>query len=253
MRGRSQQENLSRVPRCPRPALPSAVSDETAVIDWLLCARGLSLVGLDPLPSESDLRSLLRAPRHAVRVALGHLATAGLVHRRRSVGTSVPGAREKLLGALWSADQGPARSYRMLATERVSGNRVAAALFDEQDDDFVRIRRLTVSAAGTPLSLSSIYLSAAAHQEIGDAAWRLPSTEAAELIAGGSISARYTVNAIPADPDTAALLAVPPGSPCLHLERAFSVGDRTVLVVFARLPGIRVGIRTKLNPETMAS
>jgi DNA-binding GntR family transcriptional regulator len=245
-----------------RPALLAAVSDEPAVVDWLLCARALNLVNLDPLPSESDLRSLLRAPRHAVRVALSNLAAAGLIHRRRAVGTSVPGSGEKELGALWSSDNGPTRSYRMIATERLRGNQVAQQLFQDRassgdaavpGDELIRIQRLTLNAENTPLSLSSIYLSVAAYERIGDAAWQLPSTEAAEIIAGRAITGRYTINAIPAEAESSALLGIPAGSPCLHLERAFSDGARTVLVVFARLPGIRVGIRTNLTPDTWPS
>jgi DNA-binding GntR family transcriptional regulator len=247
-----------------QPALPSAVGDEPAVVDWLLCARALNLVDLDPLPSESDLRALLRAPRHTVRVALGNLAAAGLIRRRRSVGTSVPGSEEKLLAARWSADKGPARSYRMIATERVRGNQVARTLFGDavssgdaapsgSGEELVRIQRLTVNADNTPLSLSTIYLPVDAYERIGDAAWQLPSTAAAELIAGRAVTGRYTINAVAADAQSSALLGVQAGSPCLHLERAFTDGTRTVLVVFARLPGIRVGIRTNLHPDTMAS
>ena len=74
VKGRSGQTGTDAPSRVP---LRSAVSDERAVVDWLLCGRGLHMLNLDPLPSEEDLRALLRAPRKAVRTALGNLASAG--------------------------------------------------------------------------------------------------------------------------------------------------------------------------------
>jgi DNA-binding GntR family transcriptional regulator len=217
----------------------SAVSDERAVVDWLLCGRGLHILNLDPLPSEEDLRALLRAPRKAVRTALGNLASAGLIRRRRSLGTSVPGSHEKKLGVTWPGS----RSYELIAVRQV-----AQQLLKINDDELVRIDRLTRDDDGMPLSLCSIYLPEAAHRQLGDAAWQLSSTEVAKKLAGGEVAGRYGINALPIDHESAALLDVPEGSPCLHVERVFTNGTKPVLVVFARTPGVRVAARMNVMP-----
>ena len=72
-------------------------------------------------------------------------------------------------------------------------------------------------------------------------------------LAGVSVFLNSTSKGTVTKADGTFMLGIPAGSPCLHLERAFSDGARTVLVVFARLPGIRVGIRTNLTPDTWPS
>jgi DNA-binding GntR family transcriptional regulator len=226
VKGRSGQTGTDAPSRVP---LRSAVSDERAVVDWLLCGRGLHMLNLDPLPSEEDLRALLRAPRKAVRTALGNLASAGLIRRRRSLGTSVPGSHEKKLGVTWPGSG----SYELIAVRLVHSNQVARELLGVSDDE---------------LSLCSIYLPEAAHRQLGDAAWQLSSTEVARKLAAGKVAGRYGINALPIDHESAALLDVPEGSPCLHVERVFTDGTKPVLVVFARTPGVRVAARMNVMP-----
>lgn len=225
--------------------LPPAAGDERSVVDWLLCGRGLRLLSLDPLPSETNLRAMLKAPRQVIRAALGNLASAGLIRRRRSLGTSVPGSHEKKLGTTWPG----VGSYELIAIGPVRANHVARELLQVSDEELVRIDRLTRNSDGTPLSLCSIYLSEAAYRQLGDDAWQLSSTEVARRLAGGAIVGRYGVNALPVDAESAKLLAAPEGSPCLHVERVFTDGIRPVLVVFARTPGVRVAARMHVMPQ----
>ena len=241
VKGHSAQTGTDAPSRVP---LRSAVSDERAVVDWLLCGRGLHMLNLDPLPSEEDLRALLRAPRKAVRTALANLASAGLIRRRRSLGTSVPGSHEKKLGVTWPGSG----SYELIAVRLVHSNQVARELLKVSDDELVRIDRLTRDDDGMPLSLCSIYLPEAVHRQLGDAAWQLSSTEVAKKLAGGEVAGRYAINALPIDRESAALLDVPEGSPCLHVERVFTNGTKPVLVVFARTPGVRVAARMNVMP-----
>jgi DNA-binding GntR family transcriptional regulator len=150
------------------------------------------MLNLDPLPSEEDLRALLRAPHKAVRTALGNLASAGLIRRRRSLGTSVPGSHEKKLGVTWPGSG----SYELIAVRLVHSNQVARELLGVSDDELVRIDRLTRDDDGMPLSLCSIYLPEAAHRQLGDAAWQLSSTEVAKKLAAGEVAGRYGINAL---------------------------------------------------------
>jgi GntR family transcriptional regulator len=204
------------------------------------------------LPGEASLAREFGASRNAIRDALGILRAEGLVLRVQGVGTMVaarkyPHGLDRLLGLAETL-----REHGEVVNEiRAAGlveppPAVAARLRAQGSVVYIeRLRRLN----GLPLSLDLTYLV----PDIGDALlgedlehndiFGLIESRAGQDLGGASL----TVEAISADPRSAAVLEAPPGAPLLMVERLAHLADgRPVDLEYIRIRGDRLVLRGDL-------
>jgi len=206
------------------------------------------------LPGEADLAHQFGASRNAVRDALDILRSEGLVARVQGVGTVVTGQAyphglDRLAGLAETLREhgdvvNEVRTAALVAPPPAVAARLRLAagpvVFIE------RLRRLN----GQPLSLDLTYLvpdigepllaEDLAHNDV----FALIERHAGQGLGGASLA----VEALSADPDTAAVLAVPPGSALLMAERLARLADgRPVDLEYIRIRGDRLVLRAELN------
>ncbi|MCA3255791.1 MAG: GntR family transcriptional regulator [Alphaproteobacteria bacterium] len=183
-----------------------------------------------PLPAEPKLATDFGVSRVTVRRALSLLERDGLVDRRRGAGTYVKGrspTRTRISSAVDGlVTLGLETTARTLVFETARPLPFAARALGLADDAAcLHIERLR-SHAGRPFSLTSLWLPSSlarivARDRLGDR----PVIEILEEAGHSSASAEQTLSAIAADPRTAELLAVSPGSPLLRMQRIVRDGD----------------------------
>jgi GntR family transcriptional regulator len=115
----------------------------------------------DRFPTDNDLVDEYGVSRQTVREAVRRLSDAGLLERRRGLGTRVRGF-EQVGGSLQSLfeqveSQGAAQESVVLERERVTDTKVAARLALEPDAHLVYVERLRL-ADGEPLALDRAWL-----------------------------------------------------------------------------------------------
>ncbi|HEX6519374.1 MAG TPA: GntR family transcriptional regulator [Streptosporangiaceae bacterium] len=206
------------------------------------------------LPGEADLAREFGASRNAIRDALDILRAEGLVVRVQGAGTRVAGRKyphglDQLLGLAETL-----REHGDIVNEiRVAGvvmpPPAVAARLQVKADGVVYIERLR-RLNGLPLSLDLTYLV----PDIGHPVLTedLEHNDIFALIergAGLSLGrASLTVEAISADPHSAAVLEAPPGAAVLMVERLTHLADgRPVDLEYIRIRGDRLVLRGELS------
>jgi GntR family transcriptional regulator len=191
------------------------------------------------LPSEADLSARYRASRVTIRRALEALRTEGLVSSRQGFGWFVPAdpLRQSLarLGTIEAqlAESGIRSERRILGFAFVPPSPRVRDLLDA--DTVLEVRRLNL-ADGEPFARVTVW----APEPLGARLSRAeveasPLYELIDVPLGG---ATQSIAAAAADPDDAALLGIPAGSPVLVCERVTrSVDGRPVLVSEHVFPG----------------
>lgn len=223
---------------------PGAATGPSSALDWLLCGNRQGLIGLEPLPVESELRGILCTSRETVRRMLRQLALHGLAKRLRSVGTSVPGSSAQALGysAYPSGDR-----YRLIEIEYVRGNQVSMELFGPSGRDLTQVSRLTFRGSGSPSTYSTFYFPRDAYdRRLATADWNGPSVRLVSQMSDEPMQIHYDMTAVALDERVADLLEVVPGSPALHIQRLFSTSSGNVGISFSRQPGIRMTYSTSM-------
>jgi DNA-binding GntR family transcriptional regulator len=237
--------SLDEAPRDPADECRgAAAANPPAALDWLLCGNRQGLIGLEPLPVESELRGILSTPREALRRMLQQLAVYGLAKRLRSVGTSVPGTAAAALGnsAYPSGDR-----YRVIEIEYVRGNKVSTEVFGPSGQHLMRVDRLTFRGTGSPSTFSSFYFPRDAFdQRLANADWNAPSVRLISQLSHEPMQIHYDMTAVAIDERIAGLLDVVPGSPALHIQRLFSTSAGNLAVSFSRQPGVRMTYSTSM-------
>lgn len=209
----------------------------------------------DGLPGEPELADEFTVSRNIVREALAALKAEGLIHRGPRTGTHV--AQHKLdhdLDALLGLQEtlngyGEVRNEVRVATVVAAPPSVARRLLLDTGAKVVFIERLRY-LGDVPLSLDQTYLA----PDIGAAVLTHP-LEAndvfplLEQISGQRLgAASLALEAIPADPHSAAILQIPGGAALLMLERLTSLEDgKPVDLEYIRMRGDRVTMRGKLT------
>lgn len=195
------------------------------------------------LPSEADLAARYAVSRNTVREALGLMRSEGLVDRRPRTGTTVVGQK-----ATAGTDRLLALSEYVKTTDGDITNEVLAAR-QEKANPLVLSKLAIGNAAevvlierrrlvdGRPLSIDTTFIPA----EFGTPLLTsdLADTDLFHLIErqlGVALASAITsIEALPADPDAAALLTVSVGTPMLASSRlVLSAGDRPVAMEFVR-------------------
>lgn len=207
------------------------------------------------LPDERVLGRRLDASRNAVREALGLLREEGLIVRRRGVGTTVvtpkyghgldrlAGLAETLTG--YGEVTNEVRAARVVPRPPEA---IAQRLGLAPGDEAVHLERLR-RLGGHPLSLDTTWLTA----DIGrpllerDLARRDVFGLIEEVTGAMLGAAEVTVHAVNADPDTAALLEIPPGAAVFAIDRLTRLADgRPVDAESLRVRADRLALHARL-------
>ncbi|MGB5795405.1 MAG: GntR family transcriptional regulator [Mycolicibacter algericus] len=211
------------------------------------------------LPGETELADEFVVSRNIVREALSSLKAEGLINRGPRTGTHVAQHKydhglDALLGLQETFDgQGEVRNEVRVASALTAPPSVARRLRLEAGAQVVFIERLRYLGR-VPLSLDQTYLT----PDVGAAVLAHPLEGSdvfplIEQISGQRLgAATLALEAIPADPHSAAILQIPDGAAVLMLERLTSLDDgRPVDLEYIRMRGDRVTMRgnlTRSNP-----
>lgn len=207
------------------------------------------------LPAEPQLVKDFGASRNTVREALDLLRAEGLIERLPGVGTVVVSEKyshglERLLGLAETLREHGAVTNEVRTTGLITPPReITARLALPAGEPVVyleRLRRLN----GVPLSLDLTYLV----RDLGEAllAEDLVNNDIfvlLERVSGQRLGlAELTVEAVNADPHSAAVLEAPRGAALLMAERLTQLADgRPVDLEFIRFRGDRITMRGTLR------
>ena len=207
------------------------------------------------LPAEASLAQGFGASRNAIRAALSILRAEGLVTRVQGTGTVVvarkyPHGLGQLLGLAETLREHGEVVNEVRAAGLVEPPPAVAARLELPANKSVvyleRLRRLN----GLPLSLDLTYLvpdigepllgADLEHNDI----FALVERQAGQPLGGASL----TVEAVNADPHSAAVLEAPPGAAMLLVERLAHLADgRPVDLEYIRIRGDRLVLRGDLR------
>jgi GntR family transcriptional regulator len=194
------------------------------------------------IPSEVELAARFRVSQGTVRKAVDELATENVLVRRQGKGTFVATHAEsatqfRFLRLLPDDGSPPALQRRLLDCRRMRAPaEVARLLALAPGEVAVQVRRLLLAPQGVelqPVVLDDLWLPGMLFKGLTMErlqAWRGPMYRLFEAeFAVHMIRAEEKLRAVAAQPDDAVLLAVPPGTPLLSVERlAYTYGDRPV-------------------------
>lgn len=198
------------------------------------------------LPNEDALGREFGVSRNTVRDALAALVAEGLVNRVQGIGTVVTGERRyphalsRLSGLAEELREHGTVVNEVRSAGLVTAPPLIATRLGQAEVVYIeRLRRLN----GVPLSLDLTYLA----REVGEAVladdltgtdvFTLIERHAGQPLSGGTL----TVEAVNADPHTAALLGVAPGAALLAAERLTCLADGTPIdYEYLRIRGDRL-------------
>jgi GntR family transcriptional regulator len=208
----------------------------------------------DGLPADHQLAAEFFVSRNTIREALAVLKSEGLIERGPKVGTHVAQRKydhglDALLGLKETfKGHGEVRNEVRAAMQVGAPPSVARRLRLEPGERVVFVERLRY-LGDLPLSLDLTYLA----PDIGAEVLRhsLATNDIFALIeqVSGQVlgSATLAVEAISADPHSAATLQVPDGAAVLMLERLTHLDDgRPVDLEYIRMRGDRITLRANL-------
>lgn len=206
------------------------------------------------LPGEAELAAEFSVSRNTIREALAALKTEGLIDRGPRVGTHVVQRKydhglDALIGLKETfKDYGEVRNEVRAVMSVPAPVAVARRLQLDPGVPVVFIERLRYLGE-LPLSLDLTYLA----PDIGEAVLQHPLETndvfaLIEQVTGQRLgSAAIALEAVSADPHSAATLQLPSGAPILMLERLTTLDDgRPVDLEYIRLRGDRITMRGNL-------
>ena len=209
----------------------------------------------ETLPCEEDLTVEFSATRNTVREALALLRDDGLIARQPGVGTVVVGHKyphglNRLAGLAEVLREHGEVTNDVRTADLVPAPAVVAQRLGVPERSEVvyleRLRRLD----GVPLSLDLTYLlpeigkPLLEHDLAGRDVFALIEETSGQRLGYADID----VEALNADPETAAVLEVPPGAALLRWERLTHFADgRPVDLEYIRLRGDRLTMRARLD------
>jgi GntR family transcriptional regulator len=206
------------------------------------------------LPGEQSLAAEFFVSRNTIREALAVLKSEGLIDRGPKVGTHVAVRKfDHGLDALVGLKEtfkhyGEVRNEVRAVMYLSAPPAVARRLRLQPGDQVVFIERLR-HLGELPLSLDLTYLA----PDVGAEVMRRPLEDndlfaLIEEVSGQRLgSATLALEAVSADPHSAATLQVPDGTPLLMLERLTSLDDgRPVDLEYIRMRGDRITMRGSL-------
>ncbi|MDT5178146.1 MAG: GntR family transcriptional regulator [Mycobacterium sp.] len=208
----------------------------------------------DGLPAEAELAAEFFVSRNTVREALAVLKDEGLIDRGPRTGTHVAIRKyDHGLDALVGLKEtfkgyGDIRNEVRAAMTVSAPPSVASRLQLDPGEPVVFIERLRY-LGDLPLSLDMTYLAPDVGNEVIEHSLETNDVFALiELVTGRRLgNAGLSVEAVPADAHSAAILQVPDGAPVLLLERLTHLDDgRPVDLEYIRMRGDRITLRGNL-------
>ncbi|GAB7066210.1 GntR family transcriptional regulator [Mycobacterium hodleri] len=208
----------------------------------------------DGLPTEGDLATDFFVSRNTVREALATLKDEGIIDRGPRTGThvairkydhgldSLVGLKETFKG--YGDIRNEVRAAMTVAAPPAVANRLKLS----PGEPAVFVERLRY-LGDLPLSLDMTYLAPDVGREVLEHSLEVNDVFALiEQVTGQRLGeANLAVEAVPADPHSAALLQVPDGTPVLLLERLTHLDDgRPVDLEYIRMRGDRITLRGNL-------
>ncbi|BBY84058.1 GntR family transcriptional regulator [Mycolicibacterium pulveris] len=206
------------------------------------------------LPGEQDLAAEFFVSRNTIREALATLKNEGLIERGPKVGTHVAVRKydhglDRLVGLQETfKDYGEVHNQVRTVAHLAAPPAVARRLRLQPGESVVFVERLRY-VSDLPLSLDQTYLA----PDIGAEVLRHPLEHndvfsLIEQVSGQRLgSATLALEAVSADPHSAATLQVPTGAALLMLERLTSLDDgRPVDLEYIRMRGDRITMRGSL-------
>ncbi|MFN8228727.1 MAG: GntR family transcriptional regulator [Mycobacterium sp.] len=209
----------------------------------------------DGLPAEAELAAEFAVSRNAIREALSTLKDEGLIGRATKVGTHVAVRKydhglDALVGLKDTfKDYGEVRNQVRAAITVAAPPSVASRLNLAPGDPVVFVERLRY-LGDLPLSLDMTYLSSDIGARVLEHS--LESNDVFSLIEHVTAqrlgAAALAVEAVSADPHTAAILQVPHSAAVLLLERLTHLDDgRPVDLEYIRMRGDRITLRGNIS------
>jgi GntR family transcriptional regulator len=212
----------------------------------------------DGLPAEQDLAAEFFVSRNTIREALGVLKAEGLIDRGPKVGTHVAVRKydhglDALVGLKETfKDYGEVRNEVRAVQHLAAPPAVARRLRLSPGDRVVFVERLRY-LGDLPLSLDLTYLVPDIGAEVVKHPLETNDVFALiEHVSGRRLgSATLALEAVSADPHSAATLQVPDGAALLMSERLTSLDDgRPVDLEYIRMRGDRITMRGNLIRST---
>lgn len=199
------------------------------------------------LPRDMDLAASFGCGRTTVQRAMTDLSDAGIVERRRKVGTRVaeaPVARAVLdIPVIRKEIEGRGARYRHKLLHQgleLPPPRIAAAMAAPDGAEMLHVQALHL-ADGRPHSWEDRWISVATVPEIVNV--DLSDESANEWLVRNRPYDRcdHVIEAVAADPEVAAMLDVAAGTALLSLDRTTWIGDAAVTCVrLISAPGYRL-------------
>jgi GntR family transcriptional regulator len=195
----------------------------------------------EPIPSEAQLAGRFGVAQGTVRKAIDALAAENLVVRRQGKGTFVATHTEerashfRFLRIRSNDGGGDDPVSRLVDLRRMKASAEIARLLELKPGDAVFVLRRVLDYGATPVILDEITLPAALFRGLTRAkcdAYKGSMYGFFETQFGvRTLRAQEKLRAVAADPASAALLDVAPGTPLLAVDRVtFTFGDRPVEV-----------------------
>jgi len=207
------------------------------------------------IPAEHELMAQYGCSRMTVNKALGPLADAGLIVRRRRAGTVV--ARPKIHSAVLDipdiaaevAARGEAYGYELLSRAERAPDEAEAEALDLAPGDKVLALRCLHRAAGRPFALEERLVNLAAAPEARE-------VDFAAVPPGGWLlghvpwtEAEHRIGAAAASRAVARALATPTGAACLVLDRRTWRGADRITDVRLTFPGEAYDLVARFTPS----
>jgi GntR family transcriptional regulator, histidine utilization repressor len=207
------------------------------------------------IPFEHELMDQYDCARMTVNKAIASLAAAGLIVRRRRVGSFVaqPRAQSAVLEIpdirADIAARGQTYSLKLLSRRRRKpGGRHPHERKLAADGELLALRCLHL-ADGRPFALEDRLISLEAVPEAGDVDFSVEPPGTWLLSHVPWTEAEHRIGAVNADDETAAALAVEPNSACLTLERRTWRGDDHITHVRQVFPGTGFDLIARFAPQ----
>lgn len=191
------------------------------------------------IPSENDLAARYQVSQGTVRKAIDALASEHIVVRRQGKGTFVATHTEEQLSMFRflrirrsdGVDEYPAS--RLIDLKRTKATTEVARLLWIKPGEAVVMLRRVLEYSGVPVVLDEITLPAALFKGLTRARYQAYSGSTYSFFETQfgvrMVRAEERIQAIDADPSSAAILHIASGTPLLAVERvAYTYGDRPV-------------------------
>ena len=206
------------------------------------------------IPFEHELSSQYRCSRMTVNKALSELARAGLIERRRKVGSFVmrPPSRSAVLeipDVKFEVEAlGATYRFEILTQRRRRGTPADAGRLERIGSDQILDLTCLHWAGKRAFCIEERLINLTATPEAAEANFTDVAPGSWLLAKAPWTRAEHRIRARPADFRRAALLSIPPGTACLAIDRRTWSGDAAITYVRLTYPGEAHELIARFSP-----